>query len=333
MGLEVLIPGFLSTIQDLGRWGYQDKGVSPSGFMDTHAAILGNILVGNDPGEAMIESALGGLQIKFTRTNVIAVCGARVDIHVDQRAVGMNTAVTVRSGQTLTIGCTSQGMWIYLAFAGGLDIPKVMGSRSTNVRLGLGGMHGRKLKSGDQIAFRRPTTQLLNQRLRHFPSKHLQPPKDVSIRLLLGPQAHFFGEEAVASFLSSRYTIASDSDRTGYRLNSCDGSLCKGYDIITDGTVFGSVQIPPSGKPIIMMADHQTTGGYAKIATVISADLPLLAQCQPGAVLRFVSVSITEAQALIDAEAIQINKLKESFENYVKFPLERKEAHTVRKRP
>ena len=315
VGIKVLIPGFLSTIQDMGRWGYQDKGVSPSGVMDTHAAALANTLVSNPVSEGVIEAAMGGIQLAFEESTVIAVCGARTEILVDRRAVGMNTAVTVRRGQTLFIGPAAAGMWVYIAFAGGLDIAPVMKSASTNLSLHLGGMCGRKLKAGDQIGFRQPRSALPNQRLRHCPAPPLPAPNAVTpIRVILGPQDARFPPDVVSRLLSSQYIVTPESNRMGYRLSGSTGGLGSGYDIITDGITFGSIQVPPSGEPIVMMADHQTTGGYAKIAAVISEDLPVLAQCRPGSALRFADISVEDAQALIAARALYLERLRKTFE-------------------
>ena len=328
MGIKVLIPGFLSTIQDMGRWGYQDKGVSPSGVMDTHAAALANTLVSNPVNECVIEAAMGSIQLVFEESTVIAVCGARAEILVDHRAVGMNTAVTVRRGQTLSIGPAIAGMWVYIAFAGGLDITPVMKSASTNLSLHLGGMRGRKLEAGDQIGFRQPRPTLSNQRLRHCPAMPLSAPDAVTpIRIILGPQDTRFAPDVIGRLLSSQYIVTPESNRMGYRLSGSTGGLGAGYDIITDGITFGSIQVPPSGEPIVMMADHQTTGGYAKIAAVISEDLPILAQCRPGSVIRFVNISVKEAQALISAHALYLERLRKTFERgalYLSF--ERREA-------
>lgn len=315
MGILIESPGVLTTVQDLGRMGYQAYGVSPSGAMDRQSARLANILVGNRENEGVLEMTLGGARITFQQKNVIAVCGAPAPAALDGQPVQLYKALSVEVGQTLTFQYASQGMRTYIAFAGGLDIPLVMGSRSTHMKSGVGGFHGRKLQRGDYIGFRSPRASLPGQRLRQIEAGRFPRSEEtVVIRLLLGPQEDAFTELGLRTLFESLYEISRNSDRMGYRLIGQPIEQKDGSDIITDGIALGSVQVPASGLPIIMMADRQTTGGYAKIATVITQDISLLAQCPPGVKLRFVKCDVETAQALCVANRRKTEDLVRRFQ-------------------
>lgn len=316
MGILIQTPGVLTTVQDLGRMGHQACGVSPSGAMDQKSTRLANILVGNRENEGVLEVTLGGAGIVFRRSNVIAICGAPAPTVLDRQPVPFYKALSVRAGQTLSFQYAPQGMRTYIAFAGGLDIPLVMGSRSTHLKSGIGGFHGRKLQQGDYIGFRSPRAYLPHQELRRVEEEHFpRSGETVSIRLLLGPQEDAFTKLGQGTLFESLYEISQNSDRMGYRLIGQPIESKNGSDIITDGIALGSVQIPPSGLPIIMMADRQTTGGYAKIATVITQDISLLAQCPPGVKLRFVQCDVETAQALRIAGRRNIEALIRRFQH------------------
>lgn len=295
MSITVLNPGLLTTVQDLGRVGYQQFGVSVSGVMDPRAAAIGNILVGNPQGEAVLECTLMGPQLKFETDEVIAITGGDLSPTVDGQPVPAYAALTVKAGQTLRFGAPRAGCRAYIAFAGGLDIPLVMGSRSTYMKAAIGGFEGRKLQKGDALGLRAPVAGYANLHQRAIAPEFVPRPV-YTLRVVLGPQDDAFTPEGVATFLGSEYTVTNEFDRMGCRMDGPAIQHKNGGDIISDGIAFGAIQVPGSGKPILMGADRQTTGGYTKIATVISADFRLLAQLKAGDKVRFEAVSVQAAQ-------------------------------------
>lgn len=292
MKLTILSPGPLTTVQDSGRFGALGKGFSPGGAMDMDAMTVANLLVGNAPGVGVLEMTMLGITARFDCETVIALTGADMSARLNDRPIARYASVAVHPGDVLTMGAASRGMRAYLAVTGGFDLPLVMGSVSTNLKCALGGFQGRKLKTGDELP--------LNQSGAPFLPRQVSPPEDypdcISLRVLLGPQDDAFTQKGIDTFLGCEYTVTDKADRMGIRLSGEIIESKNGVDILSDGIAVGSVQIPASGTPIIMMADRQTTGGYAKIATVISADLSRAAQARPGTRIRFVRV--TEAEAI-----------------------------------
>lgn len=309
MGMKILTGGFMTTIQDMGRFGYQETGMSVSGVMDTHSAALANILVGNTENEAVIEVTMMGPMIEFAEDNIVAVTGGNLGARLDGALMPRYEAVPVKKGQTLSFGGMMGGTRAYLAVAGGFDVPVVMGSKSTNLKSGIGGYKGRKLGVGDEIGFAAPKTWLPNMKKRKLPLPDYSA-KEYTLRVVMGPQDDCFTEKGIATFLGSSYTISNEYDRMGCRMQGDVIEHKNGGDIITDGISFGAVQVPSHGNPIVMMADHQTTGGYTKIANVISVDLPVLAQCMPGCKIRFQKVGIEEAQDLYCARKEELCRLE-----------------------
>lgn len=296
MSLKVLIPGALTTVQDLGRMGYQQSGIPCGGVMDRDAYAAANALAGNTAGEAVLEHTIYGGSYLFESDETAVLTGADMKPALDGRPVPMYRPFSVKAGQVLSLGMAENGCRTCLALAGGIDVPVVLGSRSTSIKCSLGGLEGRALKAGDRIpvgASSVPEAELLNRSL---------PPavyeSQVTVRVIPGPQEEAFTENGLETFYSSSYTITPDSDRMGYRMEGPEIESLRGTDIISDAIVFGSIQVPSSGKPIILLADRQTTGGYAKIATVFSLDLPGLVQCRPGDTVRFSRISVEEAQEL-----------------------------------
>jgi len=299
VALEALEGGFLTTVQDLGRYGYERFGVPVAGAMDPFALHAANILAGNDPGEAVLEITLVGPTLRATESYLVAVAGADLSPRVNGREIPMWTAVFVRKGWSIEFGGQKTGCRAYLAVAGGIDVPLVIGSKSTYLRGGFGGFEGRALKEGDLIPIGQPAFHLPSLAGREFPTDCIPKYTDApEVHVVLGPQDDYFTEKGIATFLSSEYKIGSTSDRMGYRLQGPEIAHKGQADIISDGIPLGSVQVPADRQPIVMMADHQTTGGYPKIATVISADISLLAQCMPGAsTVTFKAITVEEAQA------------------------------------
>lgn len=308
MGIRILNGGFLTTVQDMGRYGSQETGMAVSGVMDTRAAALADILVGNDENEAVLEVTMMGPIMEFTEDELIAVTGGDLGAKVDGNPLPRYEAVLIKAGQTVSFGGMYGGSRAYVAFAGGLDVPVVMGSRSTNLKAKIGGIEGRKLGAGDEIGFRSPKTWLPNMAARKLLLPELSS-REHTLRVVMGPQDDCFTEEGISTFLGSAYTISNEYDRMGCRMEGPVIAHKNGGDIITDGISFGAVQVPSHGNPIVMMADHQTTGGYTKIANVISVDLPVLAQCMPGMKIHFEKVTVDEAQALYCKEKEEFDAL------------------------
>ena len=299
MDIIVENPGILTTVQDEGRFGYQQFGVSPAGPMDTQSFYLANILAGNRRSEGLLEMTFSGPTLKFQKDNIIAVTGASMSPCVNGEPVPMYLAVFVRAGYPLsfgmTAGCGSRG---YLDFAGGVYIPLGMGSKATLMRNKLGGIEGRKLEKGDAIGFASPKTELPNMPLRRLAPERF-PTGELTLRVVAGPQDTDFSEEELKRFFWYSAKITNEFDRMGCRLEREEPLKHIGDgNIITDGIAFGSIQVPSNGQPIIMLADRQSTGGYSKIGTVISVDLPKLTQSVPGMRVRFVRVGIELAQNL-----------------------------------
>lgn len=310
MGMIVENGGILTTVQDEGRYGYQAFGVSTSGAMDSRAFHIANILVGNDRKEAALEMTFMGPTLTFDEDNVIAITGADLTATLDGVDVPMYRAVPVQKGQTLKFGGPRSGCRGYLAFAGGLDIPEVMGSKSTLLRNKIGGLDGRKLEKGDRIGFAAPKNTLPKMEERHTAGE-VYPSKEVVLRVVLGPQDDEFTEAGIRSFFWNSGEITSEFDRMGCRIEREPIEHKGDGNINTDGISLGSIQVPTNGKPIIMLADRQSTGGYAKIGTVISVDLSKIAQSQPGMRVRFIQVSLELAQDLYIRELEMLNALDE----------------------
>ena len=313
MGIRILNGGFLTTVQDMGRYGSQETGMAVSGVMDTRAAALADILVGNDENEAVLEVTMMGPIMEFTEDELIAVTGGDLGVKVDGNPLPRYEAVLIKAGQTVSFGGMYGGSRAYMAFAGGLDVPVVMGSRSTNLKAKIGGIEGRKLGAGDEIGFRSPKTWLPNMAARKLLLPELFS-REHTLRVVMGPQDDCFTEEGISTFLGSAYTISNEYDRMGCRMEGPVIAHKNGGDIITDGISFGAVQVPSHGQPIVMMADHQTTGGYTKIAGIISADLPKAAQLKPGCKVNFQQVSVEEAQDIYVKELEELKALKEKLD-------------------
>jgi len=309
MGFRVVQGGLLTTVQDSGRTGFQSQGFSVGGVMDTRAFRIANILAGNAENEAALEFALTGPELEFTSPAVIAVTGGDYMPEISGKAVPMYAALRVGPGDVLKFGGARRGNWGYIAFSGGLKVPEVMGSFSTSLRCGIGGFQGRKLRTGDELATRTDRSSPPFLRFRKIPV----PEEDSGeIRVVMGPQDGMFTSLGIETFLNSEYTVTAGMDRMGYRLEGPAVELKNTADIISDGIALGAIQISSAGKPIVLMADRQTTGGYAKIATVISVDLPRLVQKRPDQMIRFRAVSVQEAQKLVLREARELVWLRKT---------------------
>ena len=312
--LKVLNPGVLTTVQDAGRFGHQHAGMPQAGSMDGMSLTLANLLAGNDESAAVLEFTVFGGSYEVECEGTIAITGADMNPKLNGGAIPMNEAVPVKAGDRLDLGPVIKGMRSYLAVSGGLDVPPVLGSRSTDLKSGLGGLEGRKLKAGDLLRAGLETAgnagginRNENADGRDFPQQQPLPAPALMrlaeasddgitrIRFVFGPQDEMFSEEAKRIFTESVYTVSPASDRMGYRLEGAKIPAEEVPGILSEGISFGSIQVPADGQPIVMMADHQTAGGYAKIGTVIGSDLSLLAQLGPGKRMRFCPVSLDDS--------------------------------------
>ena len=281
MGIKIQQSGLYTSVQDFGRIGYQDLGFSVCGAMDKRSLAIGNLLVGNKEDEAGLEITLIGPKIKFTEENFIAITGGDLNPKLNGKEVSMYKAIFVNKDDVLSFENAKTGARAYIAFCGGLEIEKVMGSKSTNVKCSLGGYKGRTLKEGDFIKFSSPKTYLTNYLSRRLDFK-LREEQEIVLRVILGPQDDAFTNKGIITFLNEKYEVTKEFDRMGCRLDGPEIEHKSSADIISDGIVLGSIQVPSHGKPIIMLSDRQTTGGYTKIATVISVDIEKLAQSKTG---------------------------------------------------
>lgn len=306
MKMTINFAGPLTTVVDGGRHGYMSVGFSAGGAMDLYAMRIANILVGNGMDEGALEFTFMGIDATFDSDAVIAITGADMSPTLNGEPIALYTAVSVHKGDNLSMKMAKCGMRAYLAVAGGFDIELVMGSYSTNLKCAIGGFEGRKLRAGDELGLRRSTRLKYERVVRGEPIK-----KDsLTVRVILGPQDDYFTDKGVFDFFSQDYTVSDKSDRMGVRLSGKAIENKCGVDIISDAVAMGSIQIPASGEPIIMMADRQTTGGYAKIATVISADLGLIAQATPGTKIHFKKVSEEKAVSLLKKQQKNLLKLE-----------------------
>ncbi|CAM3211857.1 biotin-dependent carboxyltransferase family protein [Filibacter tadaridae] len=307
MSIQVLHPGLLTTIQDLGRYGSQKYGVIVSGAMDSYSLRIANLLVGNEEGEGALEITLFGTTLRFETDLLIAITGGDLMATVDGEEVPMWRPILVRKDSVLTFKSARKGCRAYVAFAGGFVVPEVMGSKSTYVRAGIGGFLGRALEKGDVLACGKLNAtsqsfvQQLSKRSDHFTwtvnyETLIRFQQTQTIRISKGAEYNHFNEISRQKLNGEPYVLTTASDRMGYRLEGFPLSLTEKFELLSEGVTYGTIQIPPNGQPIILMADRQTTGGYPKIAQIISADLPSLAQLQPTGTIQFKEVSIGEAE-------------------------------------
>jgi antagonist of KipI len=298
--LTVVRPGMLTTVQDLGRWGYQSVGVPVAGPMDWYSHRLANLRVGNPPMAAALEVTLIGPELAADAHVTCAVAGAQFEIRVNDRVVDPTRPVDLKAGDRLRFGARSSGARATLAVAGGLDVPVVLGSRATSLISRMGPFGGRALKADDRLSVAEAGRPAL-------PSAGLPLTLvggGARLRVILGPHEDRFTGGARRSLISARYIVTPESNRMGYRLAGPTLERNDTSELLSDATPIGSVQVPPSGAPILLMADRQTTGGYPKIATVITADLPLAGQLAPGDWIEFEACSPEQAQtALREREA------------------------------
>ncbi len=337
MGFEILRPGALSTVQDKGRRGFLSQGIQESGACDKYSMKLANLLAGNleDPETAaVIEFTIKGGELRFTSDEIISLTGGDMKPCINGFPVPMFSTILVRTGDILTMELAVSGLRTYMSVYGGVEVPPVMGSRSTNLKCRIGGFEGRALLEGDHLEsgknlrqFKKTIKKLKgneklaavgeNERwLRHSstPYRFYGSDRIVLLRAVMGPQEDELG---LNTLVRNPFRLSRDCDRMACRLEGEPIEMKNGADIISDGIVEGSVQISSSGLPMVLMADHQTTGGYAKIATVISTDIPALAQLKPGEWVAFQYVTPGEAVAICRKEEEKLMSFKERLRNVI----------------
>jgi antagonist of KipI len=297
---EVIRAGTMATIQDLGRPGHQRFGMPVSGAMDAFSLRAANLLVGNEFSLAAIEIALGGLELRTESDCVAAICGAALGVKLDGQPCPLWKSLLIRRGQRLAWSGGGPGVWSYLAVAGGLEGEAILGSKSTYLRGAYGGIAGRAVRTGDVLHAGASLEPPAAPAGRTLSGEWIPCYTDLSaIRVIIGPDADMFTPEAIHLLLTAEFQVSNRSDRMGYRLHG-PGLAHRGLAEIFSGAVTaGSIQVPADRQPIVLMADHQTTGGYPQIATVITADLSVMAQRGPGQTVRFAQVSVEQAQDLL----------------------------------
>ncbi len=311
MGIRILKGGMMTTVQDLGRNGYQSQGFSVAGAMDVRSLKIANLLLDNPENEAVLEITLIGPTLEFTSATIIAITGGDFQPQINGKPAPMYTALYMNKGDILKFGSARTGSRGYIAFSSYLDIPVVMGSRCTNLKSKIGGFKGRKLQAGDYMNFR-----IKRRYLPFFLSRKLEgddfDQEETTLRVIMGPQDDLISKQGVETFLNSEYTVTSDFDRMGCRLEGPFIAPKETSDIISDGIAFGAIQVPSHGKPIILLSDRQTTGGYAKIATVASVDIPKLVQRKTDHKVHFKAITVQEAQQLYLDELKELDAMRKS---------------------
>jgi biotin-dependent carboxylase-like uncharacterized protein len=319
--LRIIKPGLQTTVQDLGRWGWQASAVPVAGAMDPCAHRLANALVGNAKEAATLEIVLLGPELEFEDARIVAVTGAEFALTLDDAVVPHNAAWPVAAGMRLRFGARQRGARAYLGVSGGIDTPRVLGSRATHLVSRMGGFDGRALASGDRVP------------LTHAPASSARRPRNAELRLstaidtvgavgagrgrvriVRGPQLDWFTDAAFRLLQSAEYRISPESDRMGFRLQGPPVPQVERGEMISDATACGTLQVPRSGQPILLMADRQTTGGYPAIASVISADIGIAGQLGPGDAIAFSQCGLAEAIAARRAQ----EEVLRSFEDAVR---------------
>jgi antagonist of KipI len=296
--------GFLASVQDLGRTGFREFGVSTSGALDPFALRVANLLVGNDEGAAGLEITLGGLQLRFNDKRIVAWCGGEFDARVGSTLLPAGHSAFISTGEELKFNHPRTGCRCWAAISGGIDVPIVLRSRSTDLRANFGGLDGRALRDGDELAlgkFRRLET-VATERISSWsaPEPWSQPVSSAPmLRVVRGADWARFNASTLQRFTSESFAVSPDSNRMGARLTGPELRPSNRVELISEAVAPGTIQVPPSGQPILLLGDCQTIGGYPKIAQVITVDLSVAAQLRAGDHVRFSEVSLTDAHRLL----------------------------------
>src|ERR1700704_497808 len=323
MKVFVRAAGFLTSVQDLGRTGYRQSGISIGGALDSHAMRVANALAGNEDSAAGLEATLGNLRLRFDDQRVVAWCGGAFAVRLGAENLPPGHAGLITKDEELVMAAPPAGARAWLAISGGVDVPQVLGSRSTDLRGNFGGREGRALRDGDVLPLfkeRRFEIAVLSRRRLQIAAPLISDwsaptpwaataRRDGFLRIVRGTHWDHFTPQAQSSLVTNPFTVTPDSDRMGARLEGPELERTEAADLLSEAVAPGTLQVPPNGKPILLLGDCQTIGGYPKIAHVITADLPIAAQLWPGDAVRFQEVSLAEAQDL----------LREREENYARF--------------
>ena len=313
MNIDVLRASFLTTVQDLGRMGFREFGVSPGGALDSHALRVANLLVGNKESAAGIEITFGGVQLRFVDERVVAWCGGEFDVRIGSTSLPAGHAGFVRAGDVLVFNQPKTGCRSWLGISGGIDVPLVLGSRSTDLRANFGGLDGRALRDGDEVPLggNSELPKILIEKLREQKVANWKSPHDWSspakhepvLRVICGSDSDRFNDVTIQRFTNDVFVVSADSNRMGARLEGPHLQRDHDVDLVSEGVAPGTIQVPPSGQPILLLGDCQTIGGYPKIAHVITVDLSVAAQLRAGDSVRFREISLAEAhRRLVERE-------------------------------
>jgi len=320
MSFKVIKPGMLSTFQDGGRWGYQSLGVSVCGAMDLVSHHLANLIVGNSTDMATLEITLMGPTLVFNQACCVCLTGADMQAKLNDKPVARFRPIVVKAGETLIMPLAKEGTRAYLAVHGGFALPLVMGSQSTYLRSGFGGLDGRALQAGDKVDFNSTldnAPEKLNKLSNTLWDTRIYLPSSLgawslrksTVRWVKSTTWPEFTRASQQAVLQTPWRVGNDADRMGFRLDGPKLALIEARERLSEPTTFGTIQVPASGQPIVLMADRQTSGGYAKLGCVASVDLPILAQKKPGDEIRFLPIDVEQAQALDAARQIAFGEL------------------------
>ena len=309
MKIDILRAGFLTSVQDLGRTGSRQFGVSLGGALDQHALRVANLLVGNNESAAGLEVTLGGLRLRFSDARLIAWCGGDFDARFGSTSMPAGHAALIREGEELTMDRAKTGCRAWIAISGGIDVPLVLGSHSTDLRANFGGLNGRALHDADEVplGINSERARILMDKLRAEKIARWKPTHDWSsparrepiLRFVRGSNSDRFDDATIQRFTDETFTVSPDSDRMGARFEGPELKRNDDVDLVSEAVAPGTIQVPPGGKPILLLGDCQTIGGYPKIAHVITVDLPIAAQLRPGDQVRFREVSLAGAHQLL----------------------------------
>jgi antagonist of KipI len=304
MKMIVRRAGFLTSVQDLGRAGYRHAGVSLGGALDGFGLRVANLLVGNHESAAGLEITFGALQLRFTDERTVAWCGGEFDVEIGAVSLPAGHAARLRPDEELKFGKPQIGCRSWLAISGGVDVPAVLGSRSTDLRAQFGGMEGRALRDGDELLLKnfRQSQTAATERISTWtaPNEWVSPAsRKPTLRFVRGMDWNRFTASTLQRFTTEAFAVSADSDRMGVRLDGPELERADNPDLISEAVAPGTIQVPPGGKPILLLGDCQTIGGYPKIAHVITVDLGIAAQLRAGDVVRFSEVSLADAHRLL----------------------------------
>ena len=328
MNATAVRAGFLTSVQDLGRTGFREFGVSLGGALDPHASRVANLLAGNEESAAGLEITFGGLRLRFTDDRIVVWGGGNFDARIGSTSSPAGHPALVREGEEFSISSPACGCRAWLAISGGIGVPAVLGSRSGDLRAGFGGVKGRPLRDGEEFPLGEnpPRAKVLIEKLRAEKIARWKPPHDWSstarrapvLRYLGGTDSGRFVESALQLFDNEGFFVSPDSDRMGIRLDGPRLERSQDVDLLSEAVAPGTVQVPPSGQPILLLNDCQTIGGYPKIAHVIIVDLPIAAQLCPGDRVRFSKVSIADAHALLLERERNLEQFRRGLESHFK---------------